>query len=110
MPRSTERQRPGLIGHSWTFGSQTTVSDAVSERQFSRLIKVLAFRYRSEGCRSGTKFFCYRHLKRWFWPRDRPGDTNVTVLAAGGNLEPGARNPDVAEEHQGFNSLEQNQR
>lgn len=25
MPKLTERQRPGLIGHSWTSGSQTTV-------------------------------------------------------------------------------------
>jgi hypothetical protein len=82
----------------------------IFEHWFSRLIKTLTFRYYSEGYRCGAKLVRYRNLERWFWPGNRPGDTDAIIIPAGGDLEPGTRNPDVAEEHKGFYRLEQNQR
>jgi len=36
------------------------------EHQFPRLIRILAYRYYSEGRRNGSKLVCQLHLERWF--------------------------------------------
>lgn len=81
------------------FWKSNYCNDVAFKHQFSRLIKIPAFRYCSEGRRSGSKLVCYRHAERWFWSRVRPRDTGAVVFTAGGDFEPGARNPDIAEEH-----------
>ena len=92
------------------FWKSNYCNGVVCERQPSLLIKVLVFRYRSEGCRSGAELVCYRRLERWFWSREWPGGTDAIVFAAGGDFEPGTRNSDVAKEPQGFDCFKQSQR
>ena len=92
------------------FWKSNYCNDVTLDRRFSWLIEVLAFRHCSEGYRCGAKLVYHCDLGCWSWPRDRPGDTDAIDLTAGGDFEPGTRDPDVAEKCQGFDRLKQNQR